>query len=95
MSSGGGRIQIGAYGGEDKVLTGNPQITYFKSVYRRHTNFSVESVKQQFSGNPTFGEDVIAKIKGGDLLYKVYLEHDAVVENSETTSNKKSNKITR
>ena len=90
MSSGGGRIQLSAHGGEDKVLTGNPQITYFKSVYRRHTNFSIESVKQQFSGNPTFGEDVIAKIKGGDLLYKVYLEHDAVVKNKETTSNKKN-----
>ena len=91
MSSGGGRIQIGAYGGEDKVLTGNPQITYFKSVYRRHTNFSIESVKQQFSGNPTFGEDVIAKIKGGDLLYKVYLEHDAVIQHSTSSSDADTN----
>ena len=91
MSSGGGRIQIGAHGGEDKVLTGNPQITYFKSVYRRHTNFSVESVKQQFSGNPTFGEDVIAKIKGGDLLYKVDLEHDAVIQHSTSSSDADTN----
>ena len=85
MSSGGGLLQLVAYGAEDTFLTGNPQITYFKSVFRRHTNFSVESVKQQFSGNPTFGEDVIAKIKGGDLLYRVYLEHDAVVQNSTTS----------
>ena len=39
---GGGLMQLVAYGAQDIYLTGNPQITFFKVVYRRHTNFSME-----------------------------------------------------
>ena len=35
---GGGLLQLVAYGAQDVYLTGNPQITFFKVVYRRHTN---------------------------------------------------------
>ena len=50
---GGGLMQLVAYGAQDIYLTGNPQITFFKVVYRRHTNFSMESIKQIFSkGSP-------------------------------------------
>ena len=37
---GGGLIQLVAIGAQDVVLTGDPQITFFKTVYRRYTNFS-------------------------------------------------------
>ena len=43
---GGGLMQLVAYGAQDIYLTGNPQITFFKVVYRRHTNFSMEAIKQ-------------------------------------------------
>ena len=43
---GGGLMQLVAYGAQDVYLTGNPQITFFKVVYRRHTNFSTESIQQ-------------------------------------------------
>ena len=43
---GGGLMQLVAYGAQDVYLTGNPQITFFKVVYRRHTNFSMECIKQ-------------------------------------------------
>lgn len=43
---GGGLMQLVAYGAQDIYLTGNPQITFFKVVYRRHTNFSIESIQQ-------------------------------------------------
>ena len=43
---GGGLLQIVAYGAQDVYITGNPQITFFKVVYRRHTNFAVESIQQ-------------------------------------------------
>ena len=43
---GGGLMQLVAYGAQDIYLTGNPQITFFKVVYRRHTNFAMESVEQ-------------------------------------------------
>jgi hypothetical protein len=47
---GGGLMQLVAYGAQDVYLTGNPQITFFKVVYRRHTNFSTEVVELVFDG---------------------------------------------
>ena len=74
---GGGLMQLVAYGAQDIYLTGNPQITFFKVVYRRHTNFSMESIKQTFNGTADFGSDVSATIsRNGDLVYRMYLEHD-------------------
>ena len=49
---GGGLLQLVAYGAQDMYLTGNPQITFFKVVYRRHTNFAIESRKLRFNGTP-------------------------------------------
>ena len=47
---GGGLMQLVAYGAQDIYLTGNPQITFFKVVYRRHTNFSMECIEQTLNG---------------------------------------------
>lgn len=74
---GGGNIQIVSIGPQDFHLTANPQITFFKKVYRRHTNFSFETRRIYFSGEtPTFGSvDCLAKIKKeGDLLGKMYID---------------------
>ena len=46
---GGGLLQLVAYGAQDVYLTGNPQITFFKSVYKRHTKFSIEAIEQTFN----------------------------------------------
>jgi hypothetical protein len=71
----GALMQIVAYGAQDIYLTGNPQITYFKLVYRRHTNFAMESVEQTFNGNPDFGKKVSAVIsRNGDLIHQVFLQ---------------------
>ena len=69
-------MQLVAYGAQDIYLTGNPQITFFKVVYRRHTNFSMESVEQTFSGgNPDFGKRVTCTLaRNGDLVHRVYLQ---------------------
>jgi len=48
LTMGGGLLQLVAYGAQDVYLTGNPQITFFKVVYRRHTNFALESIEQTF-----------------------------------------------
>jgi hypothetical protein len=72
---GGGLMQLVAYGAQDIYLTGNPQITFFKVVYRRHTNFSLESIEQTFNGNADFGKKVSCTIsRNGDLVHKIYLE---------------------
>ncbi len=72
---GGGLMQLVAYGAQDVYLTGNPQITYFKVVYRRHSNFAMESIEQTFNGNPDFGRRVTCTIsRNGDLINRVYLQ---------------------
>ena len=72
---GGGLLQLVAYGAQDVYLTGNPQITFFKVVYRRHTNFSLESIQQSINGNFDWGNRVTCQIsRNGDLLHKMYVE---------------------
>ena len=68
-------MQLVAYGAQDIYLTGNAQITFFKVVYRRHTNFSMESIEQTFNGQADFGKKVTATIsRNGDLIHRVYLQ---------------------
>jgi len=70
----GGLMQLVAYGAQDVYLTGNPQITFWKVVYRRHTNFAVESIEQVFNGSGDFNKKVVCQIqRNGDLITKVYL----------------------
>ena len=72
---GGGLLQLVAYGAQDVYLTGNPQITFFKVVYRRHTNFAVEAIQQTFNGTPGYGNTVTCQIsRNGDLINRVYLQ---------------------
>ena len=67
---GGGLMQLVAYGAQDIYLTGNPQITFFKVVYRRHTNFAMESIEQTFNGKPADGARVSCTIsRNGDLVH--------------------------
>ena len=74
---GGGLMQLVAYGAQDVYLTGNPQITFFKVVYRRHTNFAVECIEQTFNGTADFGRTVTCNIaRNGDLITKMYLKID-------------------
>ena len=54
--------------------TGNPQITFFKVVYRRHTNFSIESIEQTFNGAADFDRRVTCVVsRNGDLIGRTYL----------------------
>ena len=59
---------------QDIYLTGNPQITFFKVIYRRHTNFAMESIEQTFNGQATWGRKVTCTIsRNGDLIHRMYL----------------------
>ncbi len=74
-------MQLVAYGAQDIYLTGNPQITFFKVVYRRHTNFSMEAIEQSASGvarvTQSENEASFTVARNGDLIHKVYLTADA------------------
>ena len=84
---GGGLMQLVAYGAQDIYLTGNPQITFFKVVYRRHTNFSIESIEQTFNGTADFGKKVSATLaRNGDLLHRVLLQVKIASITTDTTN---------
>ena len=72
---GGGLMQLVAYGAQDVYLTGNPQITFWKVTYRRHTNFAMESIEQTFNGQADFGRRIQCTVsRNGDLAYRTYLQ---------------------
>ena len=68
-------VELIARGQQDIYIIGNPQFSYFKSVYKRHTNFSIEPIKQIFTESPDFGKRVTCIIdKKADLLSDILLE---------------------
>jgi len=68
-------MQLVAYGAQDIYLTGNPQITFFKVVYRRHTNFAVESIEQTINGSVGPSSKVSVTVaRNGDLLSRMYVQ---------------------
>ena len=62
----------------EEICTGNPQITFFKVVYRRHTNFAIEAIEQPFTGGTAdFGRKVVCQVaRNADLMHRVYLQVD-------------------
>lgn len=83
-------MQLVAYGAQDIYLTGSPQITFFKVIYRRHTNFSMESVEQTFNGTADFGKKVTCTVsRNGDLIHRTYLrvQLPSVTVNKPATAN--------
>lgn len=82
----GGLMQLVAYGSQDMFLTGNPEVTLFKAVYKRHTNFAVEAIEQNFNGTADFGKRVSATIsRSGDLIKDCYLQ--VTVDSLDQTNN--------
>ena len=82
---GGGLLQLVAYGAQDVYLTGNPQITFFKVAYRRHTNFALEAIEQTFNGTSAFGSRVTCQItRNGDLINRIYFVGTLTNENTKT-----------
>jgi hypothetical protein len=72
---GGGLMQLVSYGAQDIYISGNPQITFWKILYKRHTNFAVESMEVTFSGQADFNKRVTAVInRNADLMYKTYVQ---------------------
>ena len=72
---GGGLLQLVACGAQDAYLSGNPQITFWKGLFKRHTNFAMEPFRINFSGQPNWGTKQSAIIgRHADLLYSTYLE---------------------
>jgi hypothetical protein len=72
---GGGLLQLVACGAQDAYLSGNPQITFWKGLFKRHTNFAMEPFRINFTGQPNWGTKQSAVIgRHADLLYSTYVE---------------------
>jgi hypothetical protein len=70
----GGLLQLAAYGPQDVYLTGNPEITFFIAIYKRYTNFAIESIQQMFHGDANFGNTVYCDIEpNADLVHQIFL----------------------
>jgi hypothetical protein len=85
---GGGLLQLVAYGAQDAYICGNPQITFWKGLYKRHTNFAMEPFRLNLTGQAAWGVKHSAIVgRHADLLYSTYLEvvmpPGAVINNEE------------
>jgi hypothetical protein len=95
----GGLIQLVSSGREDSYLTVKPQITFFKKVYRRHTNFSMELIEVNSESTSQYNNISSFIIKNGDAINKCYLEitlpklsfPDTYITNPEYLKRKTSN----
>ena len=68
-------MQLTHLGNQDPILTGNPQITFFKAVYKRYTNFSIETLEIDIDGTLDFGNSLITTIpRSGDMINKMYFK---------------------
>jgi len=71
----GGLMQLVAYGAQDVYLTGNPKVTFFQAVYKRHTNFAMENIEQTVNGTASNSGRVSVTIaRNGDLVSDMYVE---------------------
>ena len=72
---GGAILQLAAKGAQDSYLIDKPEITFFKTVYRRHTNFSIETIETVFSNTVDFGNKIKCIIPAkGDLISNLYVK---------------------
>jgi hypothetical protein len=72
---GGGLLQLVAFGAQDAYITGNPHITFWKTLYKRHTNFAIEAFRVNFTGAPQYGQRLVAVVnRNADLIWKTYVE---------------------
>ena len=83
----GGLMQLVAYGAQDVFLTGNPKVTFFQAVYKRHTNFAMENIEQTVNGSAgDSGRLSVTVARNGDLIGDMYLEITTAVLATHTNS---------
>ena len=81
-------MQLVAYGAQDVYLTGQPKVTFFQAVYKRHTNFAMENIQQTVNGTPTSSGRVSVTIaRNGDLVGNMYVALIPLAGNKLTSDN--------
>ena len=91
----GGLMQLVAYGAQDIYLTGNPKVTFFQAVYKRHTNFAMETIEQTMNGTAaSSGRVSITVARNGDLIGDMFLEATTVTSGGMSNKSDDTNKDT-
>ena len=81
-----GLLELVAHGIQDIFLIGNPQITFFKTIYKRHTNFSMEAYQLSYDATPQWGQKTTFNIsRYADLMYTMIFEADLPLLVAKTT----------
>jgi hypothetical protein len=93
----GGLIQLVSFGKQDGYLTFNPQITYFKKIYRRHTIFGIELIENIPDQQPEYDNRISFKLNNiSDLISKCYVEIElpslSFIESAQITTLKENEK---
>ena len=87
----GGLMQLVAYGAQDVYLTGQPKVTFFQAVYKRHTNFAMENIQQTVNGSAgSSGRVSVTIARNGDLVGNMYV---ALTPSAFASSNLTSNNV--
>ena len=93
MSSG-GKVQLAFVGVQDTYLTGRPETTFFRAVYKRYTNFSKECIWVPFDGNPRKGGKSTGILeRQGDLVQEMFITADVSVADADLNDGTKSNHL--
>ena len=83
----GGLMQLVAYGAQDVYLTGNPKVTFFQAVYKRHTNFAMENIEQTVNGTAAnSGRVSVTVARNGDLVGDMYIQLESDEATTVTTA---------
>src|SRR6056300_1523235 len=91
----GGLMQLVAYGAQDVYLTGNPKVTFFQAVYKRHTNLAMETIEQTMNGTAaSSGRVSITVARNGDLIGDMFLEATTVTSGGMSNKSDDTNKDT-
>ena len=84
----GGLMQLVAYGAQDVYLTGNPKVTFFQAVYKKHTNFAMECIEQTVNGTAGNSGRLSTTIaRNGDLVGEMFVELESNILANLTTNN--------
>ena len=78
-------IDLVSVGAQDVYITGDPQVSFFRQNYKRHTNFSIKPERMDYIGTFGSGNEVSIPIKSkGDLLSYVWIENANINSSNHT-----------
>ena len=87
-------IDLVSVGAQDVYITGDPQVSFFRQNYKRHTNFAIKPERLDYIGSFSSGSEVSIPIKSkGDLLSYIWIEATGINAKDNNTSIYNKNEV--